>query len=306
MNALYSVVVLLVLAVVPLSGQLHVLRTVFVQPSGDSTREAGAIASTAFLGELQRGSGSLGGEQAWNIKIGGMAELYRWSASSLVFTAMSELTANAHNDIGFNPRTATWEEQLFFVHRPGAWMWQGGVFHRCKHEIDNTDPPNADTLTPGYQPTKRVLITSGIQAGTRFPVLPLAEHVMLQSYLRGEWYIQHLDYRIPDNDSGRSWQRLRGTVMAGGKLAAVLAKSTAVYVRAWGAGMLFAAEPKNGRSSGMEFHARAELGATLTGKGGALDVFIAYERLFDEPVFIVPQSSSVVFVGIRVRAMEMW
>lgn len=292
------------LCTAPLCAQLHVLRSVFVRPNAD-TAYTGFMASTAFLGELQRGSGSLGGDQAWNIKIGGTAELYRWSGATLVFTAATELAANPYNDLGFNPRTAVWEEQLFVQAAAGAWTWQAGIFHRCKHEIDNTDPPNADTPTVGYKPVKRVLINSGIQAAVAAPVVTVG-NVNIRTYVRGEWYAVHHDYRTPHNDEERSWERLRAALMAGVRADIALADGVQAYARLWSAGVLFGAEPSGGIQTGLEFNARPEAGVSLTGPGGAFDLFAAYERYFDEPASLVPAPSTVVYIGIRGRGAGLW
>ncbi len=316
MKTLFATV-LFALATLQAGAQLHVLRTVEITGRGDfpatarsSTTDSAVTAdiqphkllpSTTFVGELQRGFGSAGGDRAWNIRIGGRAELYRWPSASLHFTAASELSANPYNDIGFNPRTAVWEEQLLFSASDG---WQAGIFHRCKHEIDNSDAPTTDEPVAGYKPTKRVLILSGLAAswsrGIRGP-----GDTEIHSLLRAEWYPLRSDYRYPENSEGRSWDSMHGSLMAALWWGALLyekndeedVRRLFAYTRLWAAGMLFGRE--RDLEAGVEYNTRAEAGLKLQSKAARLDVFIAWEYMFDEPASIVPKPSHVVFIGAR-------
>ena len=148
-----------------LSAQLSVSRTFWPLTVRDST-PPGFLTRIDFHGEAQRGFGSAEDELAWDVKIAGVLELYRWSArTTLVAFAGHELTANPFNSIGFNPRGAIWEETVFLVRRASDFDWHVGLFHRCRHEIDNSHPPDESAIDPSYVPTARLLSLTGLHAG---------------------------------------------------------------------------------------------------------------------------------------------
>jgi hypothetical protein len=241
-----------------------------------------------------RGFRSAADERAWTLVVATSLPLKQLRDSLWLIGVVSHLLqANSLNDIGFNPRSARWEEQLVLLWRRKQWSFYGGLLHFCKHEIDNADPPNTDEPVVGYQPTKRVIILHGPFGGLRY------QHQWTSAWqgaaeVRAFFFAIAKDYRIRGNDEFR-WSRLR----------------TAVAVRfrlLWHGGLL--------RKFGELSYRLAMFQAPLMGRheyrieiGGAplaLPIaFVVYgEQLFDDLSRPFPHPSRSIGVGVRWVANE--
>ncbi len=276
----------------------------------------GAIPSMMGGAEVYRGWGSFGHEQAWQLRLHAVAEPYRISAyrsvdssadsanSSIAWTTSiefhHELTSNPMNNISFNPRTARWEEQLL-VHASGSW-WsaRAGWFHRCKHDIDNTDPPNDDTSS-AYSPIRRTLILSGptIAALTA----PIVSRDWSFRFGGGaEWYIVHEDYRIPVSSVTGSWKGLRGALWVQGEASWLLSSSFSLNTQYYLSLPWFASRYGAIGNTSVPLEARAELSATITSLSAAMDAVFSVEHTFDEVAFHSAMPSTHVQLGLRFRS----
>lgn len=274
-----------------LSAQLTVIRTFWPLTVRDTT-PPGFLTRIDFYGEAQRGFGSAEDELAWDVKIAGVLELYRWNArTALVAFAGHELTANPFNSIGFNPRGAIWEETVFLVRRASSVDWHVGLFHRCRHEIDNSHPPDESAIDPSYEPTARLLSLTGLHAGIAGHSASLGA-ATLQWFVRAEGYATTTDNREPRNTVAPYWKNAIGSTAAGGRIARDLSASQRLYARAWASFMFFS-------GIDVETQWRGEVGYRATGRGGGVDLFVAYERTFDDVTRPIPQPSQVLGVGIR-------
>ncbi len=271
-----------------------------VVPVMDDTATAvGFLPRIQFYGEAQRGFGSNEDEWAWDVKIGGLLELYRWSGrSSLVALVGHELTANPFNSIGFNPRGAVWEESLFLLRRASALDWYVGAFHRCRHEIDNSHPPDESVPSPGYLPTARLLSLTGVQLGLALREMSLGNATTARMLIRLERYATTTDNRTPRNTTAPFWKRALGATGFATRVARTLGPSQQVYAQAWTSVMYFSPGPGRGGIDG-RVHWRTEVGTRVQGAGGGLDLFTAYEHAFDDITRPTPQPSGVLGVGIR-------
>ena len=265
----------------------------------DDSTPPGFLTRIDFYGEAQRGFGSAEDELAWDVKIAGVLELYRWNRrTSLVAFAGHELTANPFNSIGFNPRGAIWEETLFLVRRASSGDWHIGLFHRCRHEIDNSHPPDESAIDPSYVPTARLLSLTGVHAGLASTDRSLGSVAVLQWFVRAEGYATTTDNRTPRNTVEPYWKRALGATAAGARIATDVGSTQQLYARGWGSVMLFSSGPDESGIDG-ETQWRGEVGFRATGRGGAVDLFAAYERTFDDVSRPVPQPSSVFGIGVR-------
>jgi hypothetical protein len=266
------------------------------------TAPAGFLPRIDFYGEAQRGFGSAEDELAWDVKIAGVLELYRWNArTALVAFAGHELTANPFNSIGFNPRGAIWEETVFLVRRASALDWHVGLFHRCRHEIDNSHPPDESAIDPSYVPTARLLSLTGVHVGIASADKSLGSPAVLQWFVRVEGYATTTDNRTPRNTVDPYWKRALGATAGGARIAKDVGSTQQVYARGWGSVMLFSGGPDESGVDG-ETQWRGEVGYRATGRGGGVDFFVAYEQTFDDVTRPFPHPSRVIGVGLRFGA----
>lgn len=279
--------------------QIRPSRSVFIEPLMRAATE-GPAASSWFIGEGYRGWGSHADEQAWQYRLHGGVELYRWANVTTSLQLHHELTANPFSSIGFNPRSGRWEEELLVhihpSHVPDAYL-QAGWFHRCKHDIDNNEPAREGDPAP-FVPTTRVIILSG-------PKISVAQHniAALGGQLRvqagGEWYVVAEDYRTPWANLG-SWEHLQAMLWARLQWRYSLAERWRL-----GATSYVAAPIWNSRAGAPEttlppHDARAEIFLSAVSESAAWSIVAVVETQFDEVVLLGAQPTTVWQVGLRI------
>jgi hypothetical protein len=284
-----------------LPGQMIVTRNLMLTALDDTTGADQFLPHARFSAEAQGGFGSAQGEQAWNIKLGGLVEFYRWGRrSALVGLAGHELTANPYNNISFNPRGALWEESILFLERRTAFDWHLGGFFRCRHELDNAAPPSDEIPRAGYTPTSRLVILSGVQAGLTSLEIALGPGVRLRGFIRLEGYLFTSDERTPPSAAGPSWEEAVGATFLGGRSRYAIGSALDAYVAGWGSVMYFAADRSGTAGIHAELNSRLEGGLRKAGARGDLHVYTAVERYFDDLSRPAPQRSTVLYLGVRV------
>lgn len=283
------------------TAQIRPSRSIFVEPLLREAEE-GPAASMWFIGEGYRGWGSQADEQAWQYRLHGGVELYRWANVTTSLQLHHELTANPFSSIGFNPRSGRWEEELLVhihpSHVPDAYL-QAGWFHRCKHDIDNTEPAREGDPAP-FVPTTRVIILSGPKLSVAQQNLPaLGGQLSVQA--GGEWYVVAEDYRTPYNTLG-SWANLHGMLWARARLDYPLTER-------WHLGAsYYLAAPFWARRSGASqlpvppHDARAEIILSASSRAARWSIVAAAETQFDEVVFLGSQPTTVWQIGLRLGA----
>lgn len=287
------------------SGQIKPSRTWLVDMARRPS-SIGAVPSMMGGAEMYRSWGSYEHEQAWQLRVHAVVEPYRFSAdadSSIAWTTSlefhQELTANPMNDIGFNPRTARWEEQLL-VHAAGSW-WsaRAGWFHRCKHDIDNTQAPNDDTST-FYSPIQRTLILSGPTIGAM--TAPIVSRDWSFRLAGGaEWYVVNEDYRVPVSSLTGSWNGMQGALWFRGDATVNLAESFLIGARYYISIPWFTNRYGAPDDIVIPHDARAELFATLFSHAAVMDVVISAEHTFDEVAYLNAMPSTYLQFGLRFR-----
>jgi hypothetical protein len=276
--------------------QMHVARNVdaaalAAAPTG---RLIGAM--HAFT-EWQRGYGSPGEEQAWDVKAGLRVDVVRWRPrSGLVLALGGELLANTYNANRFNPRGVFLEPAVAVVHHAAGLDWQLAAFHRCRHDVDNIDPPNPADAEFDATRYKRVVILSGIQLGATTPDVALGARGTARLSARVEAYPVRFEDRRPADPRGPNWSHAAGSATLAARTGLRVVRGTEAYARGWSTLVLFG-EGAGARRA--QVAGRAELGARVGGTAGNADVFAAVERTFDDLSPPAPRAGSVVFVGVR-------
>jgi hypothetical protein len=293
----------------PLGAQLYAHRTLVPVPLDDTTRSIGFLPAIDYFADVQRSSGSAGDDRAWGIRLAGTAELWRVGRGmSILVSAADEVAANAHKDGGFNPRGISWELGVAFVRRFAAFDWQVGFVHICRHEIDNTDHPEAPATPPDYVPTERTMSANGPRTALILRPIGLGSvggrRLHLRGAIAGESYHHKWDGRAaPDTTASMafdSWMQAQGAASAAIRLEMELGRRGAMFLRASGIGVFFRAADDSPVTSAMRGNHRIELGWRVPGTGAALELYGATERLFDDVMTPAPRPSRMTGIGLRV------
>jgi hypothetical protein len=276
--------------------QMHVARNVDVAPL-EALPTGRFIGATHAFTEWQRGYGSPGEEQTWDVKAGVRVDVVRWRPrSGLVFGLGGELLANPYNAHRFNPRGVFLEPVIAVVHHGAGLDWQLAAFHRCRHDVDNIDPPNPDDVLADATRYKRVIILSGLQLAATTRDVSIGSRATGRLSARVEAYPVRFEDRRPANPRGPDWTHAAGSATLGVRSGVHVAGGSEAYVHGWSTLVLF--NPSAGARR-MQAAGRVELGARLGGTAGSAVVFGAVEHTFDDLSPPAPKAGLVVFVGVR-------
>lgn len=263
----------------------------------------GTMPSLIGGAEIQRSSGSLGGEQAWQFRTHVQAETYRFtdSSSSIQLTtsieAHQELTANPLNDISFNPRAMRWEEFFWFhVGMPSVSL-RAGFVHRCKHDIDNLGGADEGNPTsPLFAEQRTIILTGPTLAASLAPVVSSFGTLTLAG--GAEYFLNSSDNRRPASSSA-SWSAMQGTAWIRAHNTYGISQGAELIATAYAAVPWFSS--RTGPSSMLPYDARVELGIAAKGASARAELVLVAEHLFDEIAFTIPQPTSFVGVCLRFR-----
>ncbi len=251
---------------------------------------------TAFWASFQRGYGSTEGEMRWNTKLGGLFAFYRWENSSLALSFSSELTISPNNNIGFDPKTVRWEENLFYQHSTIYGDVTLGIRQKCKHEVDNVDTDSWGGIVEELK--KRVVYSTS----SYFSIANKYQKnkFMFRSFARANWELQANDIRYPKNNAGLSYGDMIGELSLTLFALHHSFEHLGFYARTWTNTMLLEKgnEPK--------MNARAEIGTRILGKTSGFSLFCAYEYLWDDFTSPYPQRSEVFYIGFRMSDKTFW
>ena len=287
--------------------QLFAHRAMVPVPLDDSTRRDGLLPGFSYMADLQRGWGSAGDDRAWDARLAATIELWRVSRrTAFVFGAADELVANSRRDSGFNPRGISWELSAGAAHRfdrAGGLTVQLDFVHYCRHAIDNLDTP-ALLPEPGDTLSQRTMSANGPRLRLIAPVMRAGRRVRVRGAVAAERYQQQWDGRQTLDGSVATkhldaWLYARGAASTDLRVDVGPDGRSSLFARGSGIVVLFAGAPATpGVSSGRANH-RLEIGWRAPGSGGALEVYGATERLFDDLGTLVPRGSRVVGIGLR-------
>jgi hypothetical protein len=291
------------------SAQLYAHRTQVPVPLDDTTRHSGFFPGIDYFADIQRSPRSTADDRAWDIRLAGSAELWRFGQhTSVLISAADEVVANAMKDGGFNPRGISWELGLAVVRRFGTFDWQLGFVHICRHEVDNTDHPQIQTTPADYVPTERTMSANGPRMAFILRPVALGKRLRLRGIVGGEAYFHKWDGRQAADTTiamaVNSWMQARGAASAALRLDAELRRRTTLFVRGSGIGVLFTDAPGLPVSGPLQGNDRLEAGLRAPGGGGAIELYWAAERLFDDMMTPAPRASRISGFGVRLVGLN--
>lgn len=283
-----------------LNGQAQILvsrnfSTIFI---ADSSLNNSWFGKTAYAAELNRGLASKENEQAWNMKFNGFFELYRWKSTALINIYSQELNCNVYNPLGFNPRGNIWNEQISLIQQRQNFQWETGISYRCRHDLDNADPPNQNAISTNYVPLQRVLVVAAVflAASKNFV---FSENIALQTSAKAEYFGYMEDNRRNGNKE-RSWEKMQGSMLLTYKMEFLRKKKWQIYQRTFLNACFF------GEGNLANWNSRAEIGGQFKSKKAVFQCFSAYEYFFDDVSVPKPQFSEVFNFGFRIQGIEFW
>ncbi len=230
---------------VPLPAQMYVARNVEARSFADSAAVGGFSGATNAFAEWQRGYGSNGGEQTWDVKVGITVDVVRWGPHSGISASLNgELLANPYNSNHFNPRGVYLEPVLGITQRIAGFDWQLAAFHRCRHDVDNIDPADDRSAATDATRYKRVVILSGLQFG--IGAKPVSLGHLATALVAGniEVYPVRFEERRPADEEGLRWNHALASLTLGGRVGREITKSVEPYVRGWTTMVMFHAPNK--------------------------------------------------------------
>ncbi|MBV9879166.1 MAG: hypothetical protein JO180_01665 [Gemmatirosa sp.] len=287
------------------AAQMFAQRVMIPVPLDDSTRPRGLLPGFSYLADVQRGWRSAGDDRAWDARLSGTIEVWRASPrTTIVIGTADELVANSLKDGGFNPRGIGWELSAGVAHRVGGVTVQLDFAHDCRHAVDDVDPPGPAYYIPGYVPTQRTLSVNGPRLRVVSPWMRAGSRVRARGAVGGTWYLGQWDGRQTQNEPDQphpvdSWGQARGSATADVRIEATVVRGSAVFVRGATSGIFFAHAPDAPVTARARASHRLELGWRVPGRAGSVEVYGAAEHLFDDVASIVPRTSNVVGVGLR-------
>lgn len=278
-------------------GQIMIARSVDMNPLLEKTeKDRRILGTTYFSAEAGRGFFSAEGEQAWNIKFQAHIEIYRWgNRAALGLNLSHELHANPYNIIRFNPQGAWWNESLTYYRQLENLSLQFGLNHRCRHDIDNIDPPRRGMPRAGYEPIGRVLVLTSLNLGVISEQQKLRDDLFLTLFGRTDVYFYQEDTRRHAINQELSWINIPANAIGGFLMEYQHSQRWKTYTRNHLNYILFREEQN-------QVNYRLEGGLSFLGDQAVGSFFIAYEHYFDDTSRPYPQPSSVLYIGLRANS----
>ncbi|MFW5759902.1 MAG: hypothetical protein ACOCXH_02850 [Cyclobacteriaceae bacterium] len=290
----FTLIIILLIAKAGLvSAQIRINRSWQVSPFQDSIGDTKRFfGNFLFAAEANHGWFSEEDALTWTIRYHGFMELYRWGDRSLLGLYLGhELHANPFNDIYFNPRAAFWNESLLFYHQLASFYLKAGIEHRCRHDIDNLDPPSP-AMANDYQGLGRIIVLNSVLAGASTKSFSISKDVSLTASGTFYYYLYAEDSREPQENQQGTWENIIASTSLAYQLKYSVSKILSVYQRS-NLDYLFI------REVDLPVNTRLELGISLQGQKGRLNIFTGYEYFFDDVTSPIPRQSAMIFAGIR-------
>lgn len=259
-----------------------------------TTRDSSDATHGAFWVELLHAPTSSPTDVAWTYKLGADVPLVRLPHDlALRLELGHEMLATPANALGFDPRGAVWTEQLTLAgFGTDRWQWTGGLFLRCRHDID----VGAVRDSVAVRGSQRVVVVSGTQLHAQHrPIVHAGLRVDVGT--GAEWLTGTGDRRTPASRRTPRWQDARGVWSVSARVSQRGPRGTSVYAQGWQATVLFR-EP----STAWRTNYRLEAGVQLPGARRRTELLVATERHFDDMMLPVPRASRALFLGARFGA----
>lgn len=262
-----------------------------------------SAAAVALTVDLQHAPSASRSAAAWTYRIALHVPIAQITRRIELSTQLGhEMVATPANAMGFDPRGAIWEERLTMggpVH--GRWWWSGGVFLRCRHDVDNGpagDEPTEIDAAPDRVAERRVVVLSGIRLSLRAPELRSpGGRLRVGAESAVERYSGNLDSRAPTNRNPPYWRDARGAWSMTVRASVAGPANTEWFARGWNAAVLF----RDGRG-GVRSSNRVEAGLRFARSTHPFDVLVAHERTFDDMLSAAPRAARTLYFGMRVAS----
>ena len=268
----------------------------FERARGDSVE---LLSWSAFSGEA---SGFIGNEDEthrWCASVGGSVELLGGARWNLVFESAISLIADPGNNIGFNPRALFWEEGILFGLRNGADVWQFGLQHRCKHDIDNIEL----LRVTGREEERALIYSSLVARWSRDAFIWSGVDIEPMAELHGYVFVQ--DQRFPvstrellpgvEDNLGAARLRIEASVPLLLRIRAGILLDARSTVR-----MEHHRSTEDADLAVLIDVVAVELYIEAQGQAAGLRGFLRYARLSDTYIPPFPSGASLVSLGFRI------
>jgi len=250
-------------------------------------------------------------DHAWSVKVGGFVELVRIGhTQSLAFVASTDLIADPHNELRFNPRAVFWEEGFLYTIRSDKHLdYQIGYYHRCKHDIDNLLP----SPSYPYESVQRALMYGSLLGKVFAPWQPPIENSSGLFVMRADLYTILQDDRLPKRLYGERINLDQAIGSLGFNMHirfSLVGVWLGGYSTAYGLLTLYGSEPGFGKrferfDKGL-FSGGIAAGLTLQGNIH-LRIGMSYEYLSDTNINATPSNGHLVlFVITLLHPQSMW
>ncbi len=285
----------MVISISQIKAQIMPSARYYYFPKFDSTqKEWEFMNNTMFNSEFLFTWGSYMNEKDRSFRLNGIVEVLKTSNSSVFINLSNELNANTLNDVSFNPRTTSWEENIGYIYNAEGYQLLLGGFHRCKHEVDNSDVPAGDEPDPTYNPEKRIIILSGFRGGVA-KEFNISSDFTNKSQSDIEFYGYSADLRTPKVNTEIDWDKLVSTWRFTTRFDYNVIKNFNLYTRA-NTALYF--------MNSIEQTYQLELGFFFKGKASAWEVYLLHEKSFDELAFLIPNTTRFTGLGVRLRTND--
>ena len=256
-----------------------------------------------FAIEAGRGWHSAKDEQAWNIKLVGSFQIEVGDGRTVLLGLFSnEMTTNPYNDISFNPRGSTWNENAFVARRFSHGSAHFGILFRSRHDLDNKDGYDEEIPDSLDVPLARVVGLGGLQLGYTSNERRFAGRWQLRYSARAEGYFHTKDSRSPNVRISPDWTDAISMGAVALRVSRPIRAGVRGYVRGWAMTHVF--KPDAGMFA--KTNARAEIGIRGFSTPAGMDLHVAYERWFDDLSRPMPQKNKAWIAGLRISADEMF
>lgn len=291
------------------AGPIFLTRGVLQHPlySRSPTDTGSFLPHVGMWGGVMRGIGSEEDRFGWLLQIGAIIEIARWGeGNSLLAISGMELHADTRNEISFNPSGIIWEEYLLYVKRAKLLDWQLGFVQRCRHDIDNLDIKEGSGTAE-----QRTLIYSSLHGKAISPKMKVQPVEDIRTWLRGDVYLITQDYRLPESNEAikPSFEDLAFSL--GWSLYSTVASWHASDLYFRGDITMSSYSSKDGYFTRLlspeytSFDTRIELGLSLKGQAGSMQIFGGFESLQDDASRSRPRSNEFGFIGFKFTGADL-
>lgn len=286
----FTTLILLIHVYNLLNAQIYVNRNFTGIVNRDSISALTFLPKTSFNSEVNRCTFSAHNTFQWDIKFIGNFILVQWNNSSLKFNLAQELNASTDNPIRFNPKGNVWNEEIVLEKYYKDLDVNFSLFHRCKHNIDNSGLTDYTGLNE--QISQRTLVLSGIFAGVASKSNYINQLFFITYSANVEYYLYKEDFRYPYTNQSGNWEDFLFSILLSVKPEYYSSAKTGIYMLGW-------INPVYFKNDQVKTNYHLETGFFVKGKFDRVYFFIAREYWHDDVSQPFPSIAQMNYLGIR-------